>query len=487
MTKTRIAGLMGVLLSILLVAQVLTTAGVWGQSPLNPREQLTAVLTGLTQEGVINADQARIILERSAPIFNAPADAAPQPAHKPQGIDRKALLLNISQLLGLEPQEVIAQLRQGKTVAELAAAQGMTLEELVVLLTADAEAKLMAAVDEGKLTLREAEHQLKQLRRKLFRVLNDIRLNTHRLSLEMHWGFIDRLGGATNDPSLLMPMSGSISISDGDEATEEGLHLISALLFESGGAWEAGLDDDIVLPPYWTPSVEWRSATTDDWDGMAVNFRWEKGTDPVITIETDQWSGRFPALELREMLREPQVMDIGGQGQKLEIGQFFTLSYRVYDMRLEWGYDPAQDSDPTHQPRLTVWDGSLSLSQGGIRLLSTLRFEQDGDYSQGRDDQVLAYADLGSQLSWRSSTLDPLRRRKELDGLALNYVVPRGVEATVTLDFAEHGRETIALPHRFQDMHWEKAVDDYGHYIHAHLHWCWFKASPGPGDTALGH
>jgi hypothetical protein len=284
-----------------------------------------------------------------------------------------------------------------------------------------------------------------------------------------------------------MPMSGSISISDGDEATEEGLHLISALLFESGGAWEKGLADDIDLPPYWTPSVEWRSATTDDWDGLAVNFRWEKGTDPVITIQTDQWSGQFRASELREMLREPQVMDIGDQGQKLEIGQFFTLSYRVYDMRLEWGYDPAKDGDPAHQPRPTVWDGSLRLSQGGIRLLATLRFEQDGDYRQSRDDRVLTHADLGSELSWRSSTLDPLRRRKELDGLALNYVVPRGAEATVTLDLAEYGQEAIALPHRFQDIHWEKEVDGYGHYIHAHLHWCWFKASPGPGGTASAH
>lgn len=148
---------------------------------------------------------------------------------------------------------------------------------------------------------------------------------------ELHWGFVHTLGPDSGDPALLLPFDGRVSISDGDASTTEGVHLISALLFETGGAYEKGRADSVTEPRdqcwavenagLYCPWIAWRSATTSDWDGIAFTFRWVRGTDPVVRFETSQSTWEAPMSRLQ---REAGLRDLGPQSQQLETGQFFT-------------------------------------------------------------------------------------------------------------------------------------------------------------------
>ncbi len=310
-----------------------------------------------------------------------------------------------------------------------------------------------------------------------------------RYRVEMHWGFVRELGQATEDPALFLPMDGRIAISDGNADTREGIHIISALLFEAGGSYETGHGDSVEVPQeryrarggVFYPWVAWRSATTADWDGMAVVLAWEQGTDPTVTIETSQWSTSIPASQLPTLAG---FRSIGDDGQELETGRFFDLTYKVYDLTLEWGYNQALDQNPNGLPQhLMVWDGSVSLSQGGIRFLHAIDFESGGRRALGRDDAILPREDLSPTLAWRSTTLDPLFRRQEKDGVAMNLVVPKGVTAAISVTIGPNFTRQFILPAMNRDVHFEIPIDNQGHYVHGHLHWCWYKVPEGGGHA----
>jgi hypothetical protein len=303
---------------------------------------------------------------------------------------------------------------------------------------------------------------------------------------ELHWGFAFDLGPATPDPTLMLPMDGRIQIDDGDPNTREGVHIIGAQLFEADGSYETGHGDRVIRPSGETafreaggvffPWIAWRSSTTDDWDGMAVRFRYERGTDPLITIEVGDWSATMRASELRQL---SQVVPIAEAGQVLEMGPFFTLAYRLYDMDLYWGYKPQSESTSPTEPTLVVWDGGLSISAGGIRIMGTRNMESGGSRERGKDDEIVQEMDLSPSIAWRSTTLDVPFPRAATDGLALTFVVPREAEnVTITGTFGETTLSTV-LPWRWRDVERVVPVDDEGHFVHAHLHWCWFKNPDG--------
>lgn len=295
-------------------------------------------------------------------------------------------------------------------------------------------------------------------------------------TLEMHWGFPQALEPAQPEADLWLPMDGRITISDGDPDTREGVRVISALLFEHGGSYEEGRADALQVPnrEAWTdpasgltyvPWVAWRSATTTDWDGIAVRFRWEKGTNPTVTIETSQWSVSLPAEELKSL---PRLVEIGPQGQTLEMGRFFTLTYKVYDLALEWGYDIDLDEDGVPSGETVAWDGSLSVDQGGLYLLKPRGFEEG--------DEILPRGELDPVIPWRTTTEDVENPRAAADGIALNIVAPRGSRPVLTV--VVNGEELqFQLPARFRDAAEELVLDSQGHFVRGHLHWCWWKSS----------
>ncbi|MFQ5592523.1 MAG: hypothetical protein ACE5HA_00005 [Anaerolineae bacterium] len=303
---------------------------------------------------------------------------------------------------------------------------------------------------------------------------------------ELHWGFVFELGPATPDSTLMLPMDGRIQIDDGDSDTREGVHIIGAQLFEADGTYEEGHRDRVITPPRDTafreaggvfyPWVAWQSSTTDDWDGMAVRFRYEAGTDPLITIETGDWSAAMPASELREL---SQVVPLIEEEQELEMGPFFTLAYRLYDMDLYWGYEPEHETGLPADHELQVWDGGLSISDGGIRIMGARNMESGGSRERGMDDEVLQEADLSSGIEWRSTTLDVSFRRAATDGLAVTFVVPREAsDVTINGTFGETTLSEV-LPEHWRDAERIVPVDDEDHFVHGHLHWCWFKTPNG--------
>ena len=65
--------------------------------------------------------------------------------------------------LGLTPEELRDALRDGQTLAEIAAAQGVSTDDLVAAMTAHAAERLDDAVADGKLTREEADERLAEI------------------------------------------------------------------------------------------------------------------------------------------------------------------------------------------------------------------------------------------------------------------------------------------------------------------------------------
>jgi hypothetical protein len=85
---------------------------------------------------------------------------------------RKGPLDPAATYLGLKTVELHAALRSGKSLAEIATEQGKTVEGLVEALTADAKAKLAAAVTAKKLTQEQADRLLAGLTERVTGMVN---------------------------------------------------------------------------------------------------------------------------------------------------------------------------------------------------------------------------------------------------------------------------------------------------------------------------
>jgi hypothetical protein len=103
-------------------------------------ERLGDALVDLVQEGVINREQADIVLERVTRIFAIPPREpnvihgrlpSPPAPHDRVAQRLRGIIEQTGGLLGLEPGEIVAQLREGKTLAEVAEVRGVDVEALI--------------------------------------------------------------------------------------------------------------------------------------------------------------------------------------------------------------------------------------------------------------------------------------------------------------------------------------------------------------------
>ena len=78
----------------------------------------------------------------------------------------------IADLLGLEPQALMEELMSGKSLAEIAQEQNISIDTLKTELTAQAKAHLDQAVADGKLTAEQASAMLDKLSEKIDSILN---------------------------------------------------------------------------------------------------------------------------------------------------------------------------------------------------------------------------------------------------------------------------------------------------------------------------
>jgi hypothetical protein len=80
---------------------------------------------------------------------------------------------DVAELLGLTAEELRAELVDGKTLADVAEAQGVELDTVVEALLAPMAEKLAQAVEAGKLTQEEADEKLELMEDKVRQSLEE--------------------------------------------------------------------------------------------------------------------------------------------------------------------------------------------------------------------------------------------------------------------------------------------------------------------------
>jgi len=69
----------------------------------------------------------------------------------------------VSELLGLTPEEICDLRQEGKSIAEIAADQGVTVDELVEAIMAERTVAVQARVDDGTLTQEQADLMIQRM------------------------------------------------------------------------------------------------------------------------------------------------------------------------------------------------------------------------------------------------------------------------------------------------------------------------------------
>ncbi|MCP4435188.1 MAG: hypothetical protein GY812_06765 [Actinomycetia bacterium] len=180
--KLAIAGITAGLVGGGAAGAVLTSAGVSGAEPASvtqdegeqaPEEGarpdkgdfLAEALAPLVADGTINQSQADAVIE-------ALKEARPEgrKGHGHKGIKGGEAA---AEALGITTQELRQALRDGATIAEVAALQGVDVQTVVDAMVAEAQERLAAAVADGKLTQEEADEKAAELTERITDVVNN--------------------------------------------------------------------------------------------------------------------------------------------------------------------------------------------------------------------------------------------------------------------------------------------------------------------------
>jgi hypothetical protein len=121
-----------------------------------PKDRLKAVLDALVAKGTITKDQADKILQAVKDAEPAPKPKPVRPTGPSVGSFLGDLTKATSAFLGMEPKDLFAELRAGRSVAEVATAKGKSPTDLVASLTKTANDKIDAAFTANKLTADQA-------------------------------------------------------------------------------------------------------------------------------------------------------------------------------------------------------------------------------------------------------------------------------------------------------------------------------------------
>jgi len=141
------------------------------RSALGPaaRTAATAAIDAAVAGGELDAERAERIKER---IANADGDVCALAGRAggfwrhgggPVGAFLHGLADSAAATLGLEASDLVAQLRDGATLQEIAAAQGVPYEDVTAAVVADAQARLNEAVASGRITQERADSILERL------------------------------------------------------------------------------------------------------------------------------------------------------------------------------------------------------------------------------------------------------------------------------------------------------------------------------------
>lgn len=128
----------------------------------DPGVRLREALQELVDAGTITADQADVVAEHLA--AQVPERHGHPGGHRRgPGMDGEV----VAELLGIDADELRSALRDGQSIADLAAANGVDVQTVVDALVAEAQGYLDLAVENGRLTEEEAAEKAADLEERI--------------------------------------------------------------------------------------------------------------------------------------------------------------------------------------------------------------------------------------------------------------------------------------------------------------------------------
>ena len=126
-------------------------------------------LQNLVDDGTISAAQADAVAADLASSLPVHGPGGPGWHHRHPGFDGEVL----AGLLGIDVETLRSDLRDGKTVAEIAAEQGVDVQTVIDSLVAEAKAHLDLSVESGRLTQEEADAKLAEVTERITDFVNN--------------------------------------------------------------------------------------------------------------------------------------------------------------------------------------------------------------------------------------------------------------------------------------------------------------------------
>jgi hypothetical protein len=132
-------------------------------------ERIRAELQNLVDDSTISAAQADAVAADLASSVPVRGPGGPGWHHRHPGFDGEVL----AGLLGIDVEMLRSDLRDGKTVAEIAAEQGVDVQTVIDSLVAEAEAHLDVSIESGRLTQEEADAKLAEVTERITDFVNN--------------------------------------------------------------------------------------------------------------------------------------------------------------------------------------------------------------------------------------------------------------------------------------------------------------------------
>jgi hypothetical protein len=124
-------------------------------------------------EGRINEEQAEKMRERVENGELRFPGGGPRPQHG-RCLVAHHLVEETAQILGIEVREVIGALEDGQSLAQIAEANGMAVDDYKAALTAAVQAKLAEAVENGRITQERADAMIEKFNETVDRIINHV-------------------------------------------------------------------------------------------------------------------------------------------------------------------------------------------------------------------------------------------------------------------------------------------------------------------------
>lgn len=130
-------------------------------------ERLGEVLAPLVEDGTLTQAQADAVITTLAESMPERSRGGHRGGRGPANLDAAA------EAIGIERSELVDALRDGSTIAEVAAAAGVDSQVVIDALLADAQERIAEKVAEGDLTQEEADEKLAALTERVTDMVNN--------------------------------------------------------------------------------------------------------------------------------------------------------------------------------------------------------------------------------------------------------------------------------------------------------------------------